>query len=118
MCGRPNPAHKQGHGFPPLTVHDFEQLVLETKIPVVVYVSMLDCQSCSVARREFLRAANLFKDRIAFYEVDGEIDPEVLDLLDIKSSPSLLGFTSGTETLTLLGFHCRKELETRLSNHC
>ncbi len=102
--------------YPPLALADLDELVFNSQVPVIVYVTGTGAQGLARARREFLAVAKLLQDHIAIYEVDGLKEKAVVSRLDIKGMPSLLLYISGTEAGSLIGFYRRDALEKRIWN--
>ena len=99
---------------PPLTAPEFDDLVLQAKLPVAIYISHKHCRFAAAARREFMIAAQDFKAFIGFFEVDADAEKALVSRLNVKGVPILLFFTTGIERFVLLGFYSSDELRKQL----
>ena len=102
--------------FPTVIGSEFEELVLCSKLPVALYITCKCCRTTDSARREFVSAAQYFKDSIGIFIVDADVEKALVSRLNVKATPALLAFSSGTETLALLGFYSADELQKRLQS--
>ena len=102
------------HRFPPLTPSEFDEIVVRSELPVVIYVTRKCCKITSLARREFLIAAEDFKATIGIFEVDAEDEKALVSRLNVNAVPILLVFHSGIERAALLGFYSADALRKRL----
>lgn len=115
ICGRPsNSLQAFRRRYPPLAEADVDELVFNSRVPVIVYITGTCCHLTASARREFLPVAQAIQDQVAIYEVDGLNEKALVSRLNIKAMPSLLLYISGIEVSALLGFYGRDELQKML----
>jgi len=100
--------------FPPLTSDDFNRFIAGAEVPFAIFISRKCCRLTLLARREFRLAAQEFKAYIGVFEVDADVEKALVSRLFVKGIPTFLMFTSGTESLALLGFHSADELQKRV----
>ena len=99
--------------YPPITEDEFNELVLNSRLPIGIFLTADRGYITDAAYREFLPVAAEFQALIAFFEADVVADPALADRLGLKAVPALLVFVSGIEVAALLGFHHRYELRNR-----
>jgi len=100
--------------FPPVIGSEFEELVLCSKLPAALYITCKCCRTTDSARREFVSAAQYFKDSIGIFIVDADVEKALVSRLNVKGAPILLVFVSGIERFALVGFYRKDELRKRL----
>lgn len=100
--------------FPPIISSEFEELVLRSKLPVILYIARKCCKITDSAKREFVSAVQDFKDSICIFTVDADSEKALVSRLNVKGAPILLVYISGIERFALLGFYREDELRKRL----
>lgn len=74
--------------------HDFDDLVLRSRKPVVVEFSSWDCPSCQALKRRLGEVAKKLRNVVYFYEMDIKTTRKWEDY-DIFAVPTLLYFKGG-----------------------
>lgn len=92
----------------------YDEVVLKSDMPVVVYFYSDDCLPCITFSPLFDRMAGERKD-IRFVKVQRAINRPLAERLNVKSSPTLLFFHAGEEVCTrLTGYITFQELSASL----
>ena len=76
---------------------EFENLVLNSKRPVVVDFYSTECPPCEALAPKFDDMAEKFGGDVDFYKIFRQGNRELADRLNVKSSPTLLFFRDGKE---------------------
>jgi len=100
--------------YPPLIDAEFDELVLSTQVPVIIYLTTARCPISKISRREFRAVAVELQHRVAIFEVDALSEKVLVSRLGVRAVPTLMLFVAGTESAALLGFYHRDELRIRL----
>ena len=94
-----------------VNVNDFEQEVLKSKLPVIVYFYSEDCAPCIAFTPIFERATEKYKDQMKFVKVFRQQNRQLAEKYNIKSSPTVLFFKDGEEVCSRLnGYISNPEL--------
>jgi len=103
----------RGKTLTPLLGADFDALVLQSEVPVALYVTSERCPMCGPMRRAVV---SVLQGKMTAYEVVADVEKALISSLDVKAVPTLLIFASGAEVMVLLGFHSADELRNRLQS--
>lgn len=82
--------------------HEFEQIVLKSKIPVIVDFYSEDCPPCEVLAPIFEKMAEKYARYIKFVKILRQSDKEFAKSLNVSGSPTVLFFKEGKEIGTRL----------------
>ena len=82
--------------------HEFEQVVLKSKIPVIVDFYSEDCPPCEVLAPIFEKMAEKYGRYIKFVKILRQSDKEFAKSLNVSGSPTVLFFKEGKEIGTRL----------------
>jgi thioredoxin 1 len=85
-------------------VQDFNQLVLNSSIPVVVKFSGKKCPPCIRFAPVFEQVSREFENRVRFVAIDVDAVKSLSNAYDIRSIPSILYFTNGNRKSTETGY--------------
>lgn len=90
---------------------NFEQEVLKSSLPVVVYFYSDDCPPCVTLTPIFDRTADKYSGQMKFVKIFRQHNRELADKYSIKSSPTLMFFKDGEEVCSrLTGYISNPEL--------
>ena len=95
---------------------NFEQLVLQSKIPVLVDFWATWCGPCRMVAPVVEELAEEYAGRVSFGKVDVDQDPRVASQYGIMSIPSLLIFKDGKPVSNIVGFRPKDQLKTNLDD--
>ncbi len=106
-----------------ITSDNFEQEVIKSQLPVIVYFYSDDCAPCMALSPMFDRMAERYGEAIKFVKVFRLQNRDLAEKYNVKSSPTLLFFREGKEAcLRLTGYICkpelRKAIETVIGGEC
>lgn len=83
-------------------VDNFNDIVLKSPIPCVVYFYSDDCLPCLTFSPAFERAASELHEHLRFVKVLRPLNRPLADKYSIKSSPTIVFFKDGSETCSRL----------------
>ena len=95
---------------------NFEQLVLQSKIPVLVDFWATWCGPCRMVAPVVEELAEEYAGRVSFGKVDVDQDPRVASQYGIMSIPSLLIFKDGKPVSNIVGFRPKDQLKKNLDD--
>lgn len=90
----------------PVTIasaQDFDELVRDSPVPVLVDYWAAWCGPCRMVAPELEKVARTHAARVIVAKVDTEALPQVAQRFDIRSIPTLILFRHGTESQRLSG---------------
>lgn len=91
---------------------NFENDVLKSRLPVLLYFYTDDCPPCTALDPMFLRMAEKYAGLMSFVKVFRQQNRELAERMEVKSSPTLLFFNKGEEVCSRLnGYISRQELQ-------
>lgn len=101
----------------------FEQNVLKSSQPVVVYFYSEDCPPCIALEAIFVRMAQNYGEHMRFVKIFRQRNRELAESYNVKSSPTLLFFRSGQEVCARLSGYIgkpeiRQSIEKVLGEEC
>ncbi len=77
---------------------EFENVVLKSKVPVIVDFYSEDCAPCEVLAPIYEKMAEKYGDHIKFVKILRQENREFAKSLNVSSSPTILFFNDGKET--------------------
>ena len=95
---------------------NFEQLVLQSKIPVLVDFWATWCGPCRMVAPVVEELAEEYSGRVSFGKVDVDQNPRVASQYGIMSIPSLLIFKDGKPVSNIVGFRPKDQLKKSLDD--
>jgi len=81
-----------------INANEFEEVVLNSKKPVVVDFYSTDCPPCAQLKPIFHRLSEVYKDHMEFVEIYRQGNKDFALSLGVKGSPTLVFFKDGKET--------------------
>jgi thioredoxin 1 len=102
-----------GYGIEPVEVTDanFQQVVLDSKQPVLVDVTATWCGPCQLLKPKIHELAADYKDRAVIGQLDGPGNPSVLREYEVEGYPTLLLFKDGKLVDKQVGYSDNKKEE-------
>ena len=100
----------------PVSVDDsnFDQMVLESKPPVLVDLWAAWCRPCLMVAPILDELAEEYNGRISFVKVDVDQNPKTAARYGIMSIPTLLIFKNGEPVSHIVGVRPKEELKQSL----
>ena len=95
---------------------NFEQLVLQSEIPVLVDFWATWCGPCRMVAPVVEELAEEYAGRVSFGKVDVDQNPRVASQYGIMSIPSLLIFKDGKPVSNIVGFRPKDQLKKSLDD--
>ena len=95
---------------------NFEELVLQAKIPVLVDFWATWCGPCRMVAPVVEELAEDYDGRISFGKVDVDQNPRIASQYGIMSIPSLLIFKDGKPVSNIVGFRPKDQLKKNLDD--
>lgn len=86
-----------------ITAENFEQQVLRAELPVVLDVYAVWCSPCQMMKPIFEELAVQFKGRLKFVKMNGDLQADLANELNVESYPSFIFFDQGDNLGTLQG---------------
>lgn len=80
-----------------ITASEYETEVLKSELPVIVDFYSTECPPCEAVAPKFDGLAELYGDNIKFLKIFRQGNRELADLLNVRSSPTLLFYSAGKE---------------------
>jgi thioredoxin 1 len=102
------------HSSSPLVVateDTFQDLVVDSKIPVLLDVSAEWCAPCKAAAPVLAELARRYEGKLRVVEVDGGESPGLTARLQVRGFPTFIGFVGGNIVERRAGFGGAKSLE-------
>lgn len=93
---------------------DFDQVVLQAKVPVLVDFWAAWCAPCRMVAPVVEELAEEYEGRVNFVELDVDQNPKTASQYGIMSIPSLLIFKNGAPMSNIVGFRPKAELKRSL----
>ena len=95
---------------------NFEELVLQAKIPVLVDFWATWCGPCRMVAPVVEELAEEYDGRISFGKVDVDQNSKIASQYGIMSIPSLIIFKDGKPVSNIVGFRPKDQLKKNLDD--
>ena len=92
----------------------FTDMVLNSKIPVLVDFWAPRCVPCRVVSPIVDELANEYDGKIAFYKLNVDDNPKTASQFGVMSLPNLIIFKNGKPFFNIIGQHPKNELKEKL----
>ena len=93
---------------------DFDQMVLQAKVPVLVDFWATWCAPCRMVAPVIDELAEEYDGRVSFVKLDVDQNPKTASKYGIMSIPTLLLFKKGEPVSHIVGFRPKAELKRTL----
>lgn len=90
---------------------NFQELVVDSEIPVLLDVSAAWCAPCKAASPVVAELARRYQGKLRVVEIDGGESPGLTARLKVRGFPTFLGFVRGNIVERRAGFGGAKSLE-------
>ena len=100
----------------PVSINDsnFDQMVLQSKIPVLVDFWASWCKPCLMVAPILDKLAEEYSSKVNFFKIDVNNNPKTAARFGIMSIPSLIIFMGGAAISHVVGFKPKEELKRSL----
>ncbi|MBI4267694.1 MAG: thioredoxin [Chloroflexi bacterium] len=100
----------------PVPVQDvnFDQAVLQSKKPVLVDMWATWCRPCQMVAPIVDELAEEYADRVHFFKLDVDQNPQTPAKYGVMSIPTLIIFKNGSPVSHIVGFRPKTELKRNL----
>jgi thioredoxin 1 len=95
----------------PVDARNFESEVLQSELPVLVYVWATWCAPCKAAHPIVAALAETHRGQLEVVSVDGGESPDLVAQLGVRGYPTFLGIAGGQVVEQRLGFGGRRPLD-------
>lgn len=89
----------------------FDEAVLQSKLPVLIYVSATWCAPCQIALRTVGEIVDEYVGKLNVYQLDFEKNKDLVERLKIQGFPTTLMFDKGQLEDTNTGWHSKADLK-------
>ncbi|HSU73027.1 MAG TPA: thioredoxin [Candidatus Binatia bacterium] len=86
-----------------ITTQNFQQDVLNSKLPVIVDFWAVWCMPCKVLGPIFEKVSKDFAGRMHFVKLDVDQSPQLAETYDVRGIPCMIIFKNGKEVERLVG---------------
>jgi thioredoxin 1 len=94
----------------------FKERVLESPLPVILDVWSETCAPCRMLEPIIVELATKYQGRIRLAELNSTAaDPELIEKLDIRATPTILVYENGAEVGRTAGFKPRAWFEEMIA---
>lgn len=93
---------------------DFDQVVLQAKIPVLVEFWAAWCAPCRMVAPVVEELAEEYEGRVSVVKLEVDQNPKMASKYGIMSIPSLIIFKDGSPVSNLVGFRPKADLKRSL----
>jgi thioredoxin 1 len=102
----------------PTAVDDsnFNQIVLQSKVPVLVDFWAAWCGPCLMVAPVVEELAEEYEGKVNFVKLDVDQNPKTASQYGIMSIPTLLIFKNGAPVSNIIGFRPKADLKKSLDN--
>jgi thioredoxin 1 len=109
-------AASEGAGTAPksLNAHEFQQLLADSQVPVVVDFWAEWCGPCHMMSPSVAQLAAEFAERAVVAKLNADDYPEILDRYGIMGIPTLIFFQQGREVDRVIGVTAYQTLKAKL----
>jgi len=94
--------------------NDFDKVVLQSKIPVLVDFWAPWCRPCMMTAPILDELADEYEGRVGFAKVNVDENPKISSQYGIMSIPTLIIFKDGKRLSSIVGFRPKDEMKKSL----
>ncbi len=98
----------------PVDDSNFDQIVLQSKTPVLVDFWAAWCGPCRMVAPLIEELAEEYEGRVSFGKVDVDQNPKIATKYGVMSIPTLILFKDGKPISNIVGFRPKAELKRNL----
>jgi thioredoxin 1 len=94
----------------------FEETVLKSKKPVLLYFWAATCKPCKIMKPEIDEIMKELGDRLEFVHTDAVANDEICQKCGVMSTPTIILFHQGEPALRIVGYVTKEDLRSRIEN--
>lgn len=94
----------------------FEETVLGSKKPVLLYFWAPTCRPCKIMKPEIDEIVDELGEKLEFTHTDAVENDDICKKCGVLSTPTLLLFNNGEPVMRLVGYVTKEDLRARLDS--
>ncbi len=98
-----------------LNKDNFDEAVIDSKIPVIVDFWAAWCGPCKMLGPVFEKVSADYEGKLAFTKCNTEENPDLMQTFEVRGIPCLIVFNKGEEVDRIVGFHPEDQLKEKIN---
>lgn len=105
------------HNILDLTSGNFQTLVLDSTLPVLVDFTADWCPPCRMLTPILNEIASVFANQLRVGSIDVDTYPEIQERFGVMGLPTLLLFSNGKPLRRIVGYQPRQKIESQIKSY-